>query len=206
MTVTIPLDELHRSDGGAGATIAGSPVDPDSARLIAGLTSGWDRALIDPTTGNVLATDRYRPTAEQKRFLTTRDGGCRFSGCSITADRCDIDHTIDYAHGGPTATNNLAHLCEAHHVMKHHSEWTVTKLPDGLLEWTSPAGRVYTDTPPARITFRDPAAPPRMSDDEIESKAALCTDHDASIEPDAHRDTLGDLILAGVITDPDPPT
>ncbi|WP_374314317.1 hypothetical protein [Microbacterium sp.] len=74
--------------------------------------------------------------------------------------RCDVDHTIDAARGGATATCNLAHLCRRHHSLKHSSDWTVLQRPDGTLEWTSPIGRVHVDEPPGTVRFRTSADPP----------------------------------------------
>ena len=55
-----------------------------------------------PVTGAVLAVDRYRPSPALDRFLRARDERCRFPGCRHPVWRCDLDHTIDHAHGGPT--------------------------------------------------------------------------------------------------------
>ena len=67
--------------------------------------------------------------------------------------RSDVDHTIDRQYGGPTATGNLAHVCRRHHTLKHHSPWTVTQRAGGVLEWTSPTGRVYPDHPTSGVAF-----------------------------------------------------
>ena len=126
--------------------------------------------MTSPVTGCVLAVDRYRQTSALTRFLRARDERCRFPGCRQPVWRCDIDHTLDAAHGGPTEHCNLAHLCKRHHVLKHHSAWTVRQLPGGILEWTSPTGRIHTDhpeptvrfePPPERPNFRDPATCPK---------------------------------------------
>ncbi|GAA1974682.1 hypothetical protein [Microbacterium pumilum] len=67
--------------------------------------------------------------------------------------RCHIDHTVDAALGGATCEPNLAHLCVGHHVLKHASEWQVLQLAGGVLEWTSPTGRVYIDRPEPTLRF-----------------------------------------------------
>ncbi|NLA09390.1 MAG: HNH endonuclease, partial [Microbacteriaceae bacterium] len=68
--------------------------------------------------------------------------------------RSDIDHTIGYAHGGHTRESNLAHLCRAHHTLKHHTTWRVIQKPRGVLEWTSPTGRTYPDVPTSTVMFK----------------------------------------------------
>ena len=67
--------------------------------------------------------------------------------------RCDADHTLDFARGGPTATENLANLCRRHHTLKHQTSWTVVQRHGGVLEWTSPTGSTYTDRPVSTVAF-----------------------------------------------------
>lgn len=155
--VTIPVATLV--DGAAGPASVGSgqvsaevdgkhPIDPATARSLAGQATAWNRVLTDPFTGAVLAVDRYRPSEDLKRLLTARDSRCRFPGCGIKARELDLDHTHDAALGGATETGNLAGLCRRHHMLKHHSRWKIKQTGGGVLEWTSPTGRRYTDHPP----------------------------------------------------------
>ncbi|HPZ34320.1 MAG TPA: DUF222 domain-containing protein [Microbacteriaceae bacterium] len=144
--------------GGAPATLTGmAPVDADTARLLAGTAPGWDRVLTHPITGVVLAVDRYTPSVELKRTLRVRDQHCRFPGCRQSAHRTDLDHTIDFALGGQTREDNLAHLCRRHHTLKHATAWSVVQQPGGILEWTSPAGHRYPDIPTSSVMFRPDA-------------------------------------------------
>lgn len=130
---------------------------PDIARRLAGSSTGWTRLFLDPT-GLVTETDTYTPTEPMRRFLRARDQHCRFPGCRMPVHRCESDHTIDWALGGPTRTDNLAHLCLTHHALKHPDipeefRWTARQLPDWSLEWTSPAGSTHRDIPPRRVMF-----------------------------------------------------
>lgn len=172
--VTIPASMIMDPDEGAAWLDEGVLVSPDSARHLAGLAPGWERLFVRPDTGEIIASDHYRPTAAQRRRLIGRDVSCRFPGCTVPARKADIDHTRDYARGGLTVIDNLACLCEAHHVMKHQSGWAVRQIAEGVLEWTSPTGRVYRDEPPSRVFFAE--APPRGAE------AA-----DTSVAPDSTR-------------------
>ena len=134
-----------------------APVDAETARILAGAASGWDRVLTHPITGAVLAVDRYTPTAELKRTLRVRDQHCRFPGCRQPVSRCDLDHTYPHALGGETCDSNLAHLCRRHHVLKHATAWSVVQLPGGILEWTSPTGQLYRDIPTSSVLFEPDA-------------------------------------------------
>jgi hypothetical protein len=158
--VTVPVTTLMGVTD-SGAELDGrAPVDPETVRCLAAAAPGWDRLLIDPVAGVVLAVDRYTPSTEQKRLIRARDRHCRFPGCRRPAQRCDIDHTHDHAKGGRTEICNLCCLCTRHHTMKHATDWTVRQLAGGVLEWTSPTGRVHFDVPPPHVVFVPDGDPP----------------------------------------------
>lgn len=173
--VTVPVFTLARFAHPKAAPYAGpaelegyGPIDSETARRIAGHSSGWSRILTHPHTGDVLAVDRYRPSEHQKRLLIARDEHCRFPGCTRPAINSDIDHTIDAQRGGHTSIENLGHLCRYHHTMKHTSlpgfaGWSVKQTPDGSYHWRAPSGRKYITTPASRVRFSpvSPQVPPR---------------------------------------------
>ncbi|WP_341945604.1 DUF222 domain-containing protein [Microbacterium sp. LWH11-1.2] len=162
VSVTVPVTTLMGRDTTPAELNGCTPIDPDTARRLAGAASGWDRILTHPITGTLLTVDRYRPSADLKRHLRARDQRCRFPTCGHAATHSDIDHHHDAAHGGATTAENLGHLCRRHHVLKHHSPWHVEPLGDGTYAWTSPTGRTYIDTPPPphTITFTEDDTPP----------------------------------------------
>lgn len=147
-----------------GELAGGSPIDTDTARLLAGGVVAWERVLTHPVTGAVLAVDRYRPNADLRRLLHARDARCRFPTCGLPPLTQDLDHTVDAVLGGATDIDNLGGCCRRHHVVKHHGRWTVAQLGAGVLEWTSPTGRTYVDRPPSPVTFTvcDPDPPPQV--------------------------------------------
>ncbi|WP_248242878.1 DUF222 domain-containing protein [Microbacterium kunmingense] len=156
--VVVAATTLLGADDDAADLVGKSPVDPETAREMAGSPANeWERVLTHPVTGAVVAVDTYRRPKPMDRLLKARDRTCRFPGCIMPAIRCDCDHTDDHHHGGETSTCNQAHLCRRHHSLKHHTRWEVRQLHGGILEWTSPLGRVYTDTPPpptVMVSFR----------------------------------------------------
>ena len=151
--LTVPVLTALGADTTPAELVGHAPVDTATALRLAGTATGWDRVLTHPVTGTVLAIDRYRPSDQLKRVLRVRDEHCRFPGCRTPARRCDIDHTTAREHDGPTEIGNLAHLCRRHHTLKHHSAWRVRQIPDGVLHWTSPTGRVFPDRPARTLTF-----------------------------------------------------
>ena len=94
----------------------------------------------------------YRPSAVLAEFVRMRDLFCRFAGCDVPADRCDIDHTIPYPIG-PTHASNLKCECRKHHLLKTFLDWEDCQFPDGTVIWTSPSGRTYTTKPGSRLFF-----------------------------------------------------
>ena len=162
--ITMQADVLTGASS-APADLAGvGPIDPDTARRLAAVAPTWVRLFTSPLDGHIVRTDRYRPLEAQRRTLAARDEHCRFPGCRQPAHRSDLDHTVAAEHGGPTALGNLAHLCRSHHVLKHHTAWRVRQRPGGVLEWTSPTGRVHPDVPGRTLVFTaavaDAADPP----------------------------------------------
>lgn len=123
------------------------PIDTASARALADAASHWETVRVRPETGTILSVDRYRPSERMRRLLGARDQHCRFFGCRVSVYRCDVDHTVDAALGGSTATDNLALLCRGHHTLKHQTGWEVEQLGGGLMRWTSPTGRQHVDLP-----------------------------------------------------------
>ncbi|GLJ80269.1 hypothetical protein GCM10017586_19520 [Microbacterium imperiale] len=159
--VVVTADTLTGTDHGPAGAVGTGLVDADTARELAGQTASWDRLFIDPITRTPVEIDTYRPTASMRRLLQARDQHCRFPGCRRAAIRCEIDHTIDHALGGHTHIYNLAHLCQRHHSMKQFTDWKVRQLGGGVLEWTSPGGRIYReDVPIPAVCFTPEPDPP----------------------------------------------
>lgn len=98
----------------------------------------------------------YRPSAKLAAFIRSRDLICRFPGCDVPADRCDIDHVVPYPFG-PTHASNMHCKCRSHHLMKTFwggpDGWRERQLPDGTVLWTTPAGKTYTTAPGSRLFF-----------------------------------------------------
>ncbi|MDT3316270.1 DUF222 domain-containing protein [Microbacterium sp. KSW4-11] len=158
--ILVPAATLTGEDDGPCDLAGRSPIDPATARSLAGGTGVWERLFHDPTTGVTVATDSYRVPSGMRRFLQARDQHCRFPGCRTAAIRCEVDHTHDHALGGKTELSNLAHLCQRHHSMKQFTAWRVRELMGGVLEWTSPLGRTYREDAPTPAVAFTPATPP----------------------------------------------
>jgi hypothetical protein len=162
VNVTVPVLTLMGQSEEPGELEGYGPIDPETARKLAGTATSFLRILTHPHTGIVLdvSATPFRVPAALKKYLRLRDGTCRFPGCNRAARNCDLDHTRDKQFGGPTTATNLAHLCPADHNRKHFSGWTVIGSPDGTLTWASPAGKHYATDPATRIRPKPPHTEP----------------------------------------------
>ena len=147
--VTVPvLTLLGKSDEPAQLDGYG-PIDPDTARELAGEATSFIRLLVHPETGVPLSLsrDRYQVPKDLRLALSIRDGTCRGYGCNRSTATCDIDHTVAWQFGGKTHFDNLAHQCRHHHRLKHQTTWESRQMADGFIEWTSPLKRKYVTAP-----------------------------------------------------------
>lgn len=158
--ITVPALTALGADEGHADLVGHAPVDAGTARRLLGTTTHpLERLITSPVTGSVIEVDAYQRPASLDRFLRARDQHCRFPGCRLAAVRCEVDHTHEWSLGGRTHRANLAHLCQRHHSMKQFTAWRVRQLANGILQWTSPLGRVYTDIPEPPVTFTPDEAP-----------------------------------------------
>jgi hypothetical protein len=93
-------------------------------------------------------TDGYRPSAELRRYVITRDQTCVFPGCRQPATACDLDHIDPYdperTAVEQTIADNLQPLCRHHHRTKTHHGWRIHRNPHtGDTITTSPTGTHY---------------------------------------------------------------
>ena len=139
VVVTIDVDVLEGRVPGAGRSSTGEVIPAEivrqmctNANIVRLLTS--DSVPLDLGRTKRLATD------DQFKALLARDGGCRFDGCRMPADWCQVDHIHEWdAQHGPTDLDLLVLWCVYHHTFRHRPDvqlhgnannLTIT-LPDG---------------------------------------------------------------------------
>jgi HNH endonuclease len=152
--ITVDLATLVGLSDTPGELNGYGPVVADVARQITNRqpNSQWRVTITHPDSGDVLwnGVTKRRPNNTLRRQIEARSPTCVFPGCRMPAADCDLDHTIDHAHGGPTTDENLGPLCRHDHMVKHHGRWKLRRTPNGYT-WTSPLGHTYhtsTDPPP----------------------------------------------------------
>jgi hypothetical protein len=165
-----------RSDA-PGYLIGGDDLIP--ADLVAELAASAKlRPLVNPV--DAPPEQGYVPSAKLAKFVRCRDLTCRAPGCDVPASKCDIDHTVPYAEGGPTHASNLSCKCRTHHLAKTFWGWRDQQLPDGTLVWTLPDGQIYVTTPGGALLFPslcqptgEPAVPKAPVDDRCGDRTAM---------------------------------
>ncbi|MCQ1995092.1 HNH endonuclease signature motif containing protein [Arthrobacter sp. zg-Y1171] len=156
--VLISAETLFGADDQPAELHGYGPISAEEARRLARNAVGWTGLAQNPHTGEILGVGQRRKVpAGLRRWLRARDGTCRFPGCRVSTSNSDIDHTIDWARGGPTDHGNLEHLCRRHHRFKTLGYWKACQPSHGVIEWTSPTGRVYRTEPFLELGSPHPA-------------------------------------------------
>ncbi|MHA7156357.1 HNH endonuclease signature motif containing protein, partial [Arthrobacter sp. TMN-50] len=140
------------------------PIDPETARKLAGHASSFTRILTHPYTGARLGADAgtYRVPKDLQDAVRVRDGTCRHPGCNRLAVFCELDHTTPWARGGKTSYGNLACLCKRHHMFKTEGYWHYTQPEPGTIIAISPTGETYLTKPNPPPTPPPPETPPPL--------------------------------------------
>ncbi|WP_225667900.1 MULTISPECIES: HNH endonuclease signature motif containing protein [unclassified Arthrobacter] len=158
--VTVPVSTLLGGDV-PGELEGYGPIDPETARRLAGHAPSFTRILTHPFTGARLGADAttYRVPKDLQDAVRVRDRTCRHPGCNRLAVFCELDHTTPWSHGGKTSYGNLAALCKRHHKLKSEGFWHYRQPEPGMIIATSPAGHTYVtrpDPPPAPLPEEPP--------------------------------------------------
>jgi len=173
LEVTVSAGTLRSADCADGvAHLAGYGLVPFCA--VAGVVEDADVRVLrvdaeGVAIGGADPTDGYRPSAELVREVVARDRTCRFHGCSVAAERCDIDHVAPFDPDRPahlqTVASNLQALCRHHHRLKTHGGWYASRDPiSGATLWRSPTGRIHIVSPdPVLPAGRPPPPRPEAS-------------------------------------------
>jgi hypothetical protein len=144
--VIVDAETLLSDSTEPGELVGHGPIGAAHAKQLAFAPGSRWRWLLKAGDGTLLHVSprTYTPLKAVARFVRLRDHTCAFPHCRMPAIRCDLDHKISFALGGPTTPENLQPLCRRHHRLKSHCQWTVTTTTDGVTLWTAPTGHTYT--------------------------------------------------------------
>jgi hypothetical protein len=89
----------------------------------------------------------YQPSDKLRHLVQVRDGKCSFPACSRQARESDFEHARPFGKGGRTCACNGHSCSRSCHRVKQSRGWAVIKPRPGWTQWTTMAGRTYTQGP-----------------------------------------------------------
>jgi hypothetical protein len=104
---------------------------PVSLRTVKQLicTGGYQKILFGERGEVLYLGDKERFfTANQRKAITARDGGCIIPGCPIAAHWCEVHHVIPWQKHGSTDVDNGVLLCWYHHHSIDTSGWRIRMI------------------------------------------------------------------------------
>jgi hypothetical protein len=109
--------------------------------LIEALLLGRVRRIVVDGAGVPIDVGRRRRffTKSMREVVFALIARCTWPGCSRPSGQCDADHTLDFQHGGHTATANLGPECWSHNPAKN-AGFTVWRDPSGYWHTYRPDG------------------------------------------------------------------
>jgi hypothetical protein len=130
----------------------GPPGGYGTWRLSTGIPGQRDQVI---TIGPV-ATDEcdhrhqargHDPGVLLRHLTEVRHATCTAPTCRRPASQCDFEHNTPYEAGGRTCECNGGPKCRYHHRVKQDPRWQVEQPTPATINWTTPAGRLYTTEP-----------------------------------------------------------
>ncbi|QGG94740.1 HNH endonuclease signature motif containing protein [Actinomarinicola tropica] len=82
-----------------------------------------ERAVFDPA-GRIIDLGRRSRlfVAGTRRVVEIRDRACTHPTCRVPAERCDVDHVVEWQAGGSTSPDNGQLRCPSHHRERHRPQ------------------------------------------------------------------------------------
>ncbi|GAB3391309.1 hypothetical protein GCM10027568_16670 [Humibacter soli] len=147
-TTTVEPILLVDADGRFAELLGYGPIDPHTAATTLRNAPSFHRVVNDPVAPANLSLDRrsYRPSADQRRWLTLRYG-LDDDATPFLAPDAEIDHVIEYQHGGLTNVTNLLPLKKRLHRLKSVTKIRIDPDPGGGIRVRTPTTH-HTDPPP----------------------------------------------------------
>jgi hypothetical protein len=136
LTMTAEAFATHR---GLARTGHGALLPVPEALRIAAAEYRLMNVVLHKTKGITGYSSTQRLFTEQQRLaILAADGpGCSFPGCPMPIHWCQLDHTTDYAQGGPTRVDAGVLACRYHNVTAKAHGWRSTRI-NGRAAWVPP--------------------------------------------------------------------
>jgi hypothetical protein len=120
-----PLFTVHVDHGTLLGRIcelaSGTVVTPGS--LLPWLTEGRVERVVFDGSDRVLGVGQRRRffTGAERRAVEVRDRECTNRWCDVPAERCEVDHVVPWALGGPTEADNGQLACGYHNRLRERA-------------------------------------------------------------------------------------
>lgn len=133
-----------------GCSVLPAPV----ARSLATSDAAWlKRFLTDPVDGSITSGDgrgRRFARGALRDFVKVRDQHCRGIACASPIR--DVDHLVEYRHGGATTASNSQGLSRNCHRARDDARMQVSRDErTGVVTWLTPSGLVHRSLPPPSL-------------------------------------------------------
>lgn len=130
---SVPMSKPARTGSGSRLPMR------DLINMLAAGASVHYLAVFDNHSSRPLYLGRSRRIAsvDQRIWCHIRDGGCTFPDCTVPGDQCEVHHTPDWNHGGPTDADHLHFGCGGHHAGVTDGSYQTSVTEDGRLAWSN---------------------------------------------------------------------
>jgi hypothetical protein len=144
LLVMVSLDQLNGHGHGEAETVDGTVLSGSELDYLS-CDCSISRLVVGPSSEplDIGRKSRAIPAA-MRRAVIARDRHCQHPGCFRAARWCDVDHKIDWIHGGETKLSNLQLLCRHHHRLKHQAIRDEPGRPTSALVPDAPVPLVCT--------------------------------------------------------------
>ncbi len=126
-TVLVHININDLLDGRGAGWIDGidGPLTPSQVDEL--ICAGGYQPVLFGHTGTILhlGTSNRFFSAQQRRVLAARDGGCVIPGCTVPPHLTQVHHVVPWRQGGPTDIDNAVLLCNAGHASIDTSGWDI---------------------------------------------------------------------------------
>jgi len=129
VSIVMNWEKMQQQAQDFAVTSSGIPISPGEARA-ALCTAGIYPLVLN---GSSLPLDLGRTqrlfSKAQGRAIRAAYRGCSYPGCSMPAQRCELDHLDPWEKGGRTDIASADLNCPIHHIARHCSLFRTVKIP-----------------------------------------------------------------------------
>ncbi|MFJ2618320.1 HNH endonuclease signature motif containing protein [Glutamicibacter sp. NPDC087344] len=127
--IIMDYDKMIAAGEDFAFTITGIPVSPGEARAL--LCNAGLYPVVLNGKSQILDLGRTQRlfSKAQARAIRAAYRGCAYPGCSMPAERCELDHLDKWEHGGSTDIGSSNLHCEVHHIARHCGLFHAVKVP-----------------------------------------------------------------------------